>query len=234
MFLWGGGNYVAAHNLRLRGLRLFSYPFDWTYFKEEKAIYKIADSFKNHFQNLLLKENLIELPINLSHPECVQYEEKDLKIIWANHFHKKVTDETEYNKVTQTIKRRCLRLLEQITKSKKILFIFSTSFKVNLKPFQYLMKKLNLLYPHKNFEIMIVSFNCPKTEKQIYRGITLYRFSREMNDYDFTKTNYEWHFLDDMELSFVSHSPKNLWVQFIIKNCPFRKMRKKLREKYHV
>ena len=48
-----GGNCAAAHNLRIRNLRTVAYPFDWTYFKSDSAVYKLADNFVDGFKNFL-------------------------------------------------------------------------------------------------------------------------------------------------------------------------------------
>lgn len=44
-----GGNCSVAHNLLYRGLRKFALPFDWTYFEDISAIYKLAESFEVKF-----------------------------------------------------------------------------------------------------------------------------------------------------------------------------------------
>ena len=81
-----GGSCAAAHNLRIRGLRNAAYPFDWTYFTSDEAIYQLAEGFKNKFEKYMLKENLVELPVNPSHPDKIQLEDSWGKIIWANQF----------------------------------------------------------------------------------------------------------------------------------------------------
>lgn len=60
-----GGNCSVAHNLLYRRLRKFALPFDWTYFEDISAIYKLAESFEVKFADQLKKENLVELPVKI-------------------------------------------------------------------------------------------------------------------------------------------------------------------------
>lgn len=56
-----GGNCMAASQIRQRGLRVASLPFDWTFIVNDKPLYKLAEGFKNKFKDFLLKENLQEM-----------------------------------------------------------------------------------------------------------------------------------------------------------------------------
>ncbi len=196
-----GGNCAAANNLERRGLRDFAYPFDWTYFTSDEAVYKLADGFKHNFKDYLNKDNLKELPLNPSHPEHVQYEDGYGKIIWANHFNDKIENEKEYFEVKKKLDRRFKRLINNVEQSKKILFIFSIRFQINIDSFEYLLNELNKMYPDKEFNIKVISFNCEKDEHINAGTVDIYRYTRDMNDYDYLKTNYEWHFLDNIKLS---------------------------------
>jgi len=202
-----GGNCAAAHNLEYRQLRVKAYPFDWTYFTDRSTLYKLADGFKQKFRNILLKENLVELPINSAHRECVQYRDETTGIVFANHFRDKIDNDAEYQKVKNKIDRRCKRLLNDIEKAHNILFLFSFSAEIDgggYEPFHNLMNVLNELYPDKNIEIRALAFDCKKDEKWSDGLFEMDKYQRKMNDYDFGKTNYEWAFLDNVKLS-VKH-----------------------------
>lgn len=203
-----GGNCSAAHNLEYRDLRKFSLPFDWTYIKNENAIYNLAECFKNNFKNFFLKENLQELTgseYNTSHINKVQYKDLKTDYYWVNHFNRKIENSEEYEKVKQKIDRRIKRLLYGIQRSNNILFILSTNFLMKTTdPLKNLLKVLNKLYPEKNFYIKVISFNCEVDEYINSNNINYYKYKRAMNLYDFTKTNIEWAFLDDVELSDVN------------------------------
>lgn len=194
-----GGNCSVAHNLLYRGLRKFALPFDWTYFEDISAIYKLAESFEVKFADQLKKENLVELPVNTAHPDKIQYLDLATNIIWANHFTS--NDLCEYESVKKKIDRRFKRLLDCIGKSNSILFIFALNKEIEIKPFKYLYQKLAKLYPSKNINIKIIAFNCDSDLIINSDNIELLKFKRGQNLYDFSQTNYEWSFLDNLELT---------------------------------
>lgn len=198
-----GGNCSVAHNLLYRKLRKFSLPFDWTYFLDSKAIYNLADSFAIKFSNQLKKENLKELPKNAMHPDKIQYEDMATNIIWPNHFEYKKDANKNFIDVKSKINRRFQRLLACINDANKILFIFATTFELDLQPLLYLYEKLKFLYPDKEIDIRVLSFNCEQDETIMGADdhITLCCYKRDKNLYDFIITNIEWSFLDEIKLS---------------------------------
>lgn len=199
-----GGNCSVAHNLLFRGLRKFALPFDWTYFDNTDTVYKLADSFAKHFKDQLLKENLEELPINSAHKDKIQYRDIITGIVWANHF--KSRELVEYYNVKNKINRRFDRLLNYIEKSNNILFIFAISYAVEIEPFKYLYNKLKELYPTKNINIRILSFSNPEEISIHFENLELCKYTRKPNLYDFTKTNFEWAFLDDIKICNLENS----------------------------
>lgn len=228
-----GGNCAAAHNLRIRNLRPAAYPFDWTYFTSEEAVYQLAEGFKNKFEKYMLKENLVELPINPSHPDKIQLKDTWGKMIWANHFTTNTNFNQTYINVKSTFDKRFKRLLDHIELSEKILFLFCTSFCLKPDSVVSLVKTLHNLYPNKEFQIKVVSFNCTEEEHIQKDNIELFYHVRNSNLYDFTNTNYEWAFLDNIKLS-SSFKIKNLSLlkkMFIIL-CPIKEFRRELRKKF--
>ncbi len=206
---WGGGC-AAAHNLRYRNLRFCALPFDWTYFTNDEAIYILANNFKNGFKNYMLKENLKELPQNLSHKDKIQYEDTFAKLIWANHFSMPINSENDsYDVIKAKFDRRFKRLINLIQDSNRICFLFSTNYPVRFDSINYLYNELTNLYPSKFFKIKVLSFNSEKNEIITNENIELCRYTRDLNYYDYTKTNYEWAFLDDIKLSKLSKKIRN-------------------------
>lgn len=194
-----GGNCAAAHNLLVRNLRPASYPFDWTYFNSDKAVYVLEDGFKSGFKNYMLKENFKELPVNPSHPDRIQYEDTYGGIVWANHFSYNENKEENYKKVKETFDRRFVRLLDSIQASKTILFLFCTAFFIEPDSFLHLMKVLRVIYPGKNFKIIVVSFACNADSKFEKENVEIFYYKRKIHDYDFLQTSCEWSFLDNIK-----------------------------------
>jgi len=230
-----GGNCAAAHNLRYKNLRTAAYPFDWTYFNSDEAVYKLVDGFKDSFNNYALKENFKELPINPEHPDRIQYEDTYGKIVWANYFRYCENNDEDYAAVKEKLDRRFKRLIDEINKSNKILFIFSTSFQIKPDAFCYLSSCLNEIYPDKDIHIRILSFNCEKDCIYENQNVKLYCYQRKISFQDFSTTDKEWDFLDSIKLSgkFL-YNLKRLGIKLLINCVPLKVLRSKLRRKYHV
>ena len=227
-----GGNCAAAHQLLYKNFRTAAYPFDWTYFTSDEAVYQLAKGFKEEFKNYALKENFEELPVNPSHPDRIQYKDKYGKIIWANHFN---YGKDDYNEVKEKLTRRFERLINSIKKAHRIIFVFSVSFKIEPDAFFVLLDTLDELYPDKHIEIKVVSFNADKNYKYKNNNIEIFYYKRQMNDSDYGSTNKEWDFLDKINyrVRMVDRIKKELIKRFI-GLIPIRTIRHKLQRKYHV
>lgn len=194
-----GGSCAVAHNLKIRDLRDAAYPFDWVYFTTDEAIYQIAEGFKTKFAKYMLKENLVELPVNPSHPDKIQLLDSWGKIIWANQFTYGSNFDVTYAKVKKTFDKRFSRLLEKVEKSNRICFILCSSFSLKKDSVEFLFKTLQELYPNKEFQIKVVSFDNEKDVHVQNENLEFFYYSRKLNLYDFNKTNYEWEFLDRLK-----------------------------------
>lgn len=230
-----GGSCATAHNLQIRNLRPCAYPFDWTYFTEVNSVYKLAESFKNNFSDILLKENLKELSINPEHSDKIQYQDLKTGIVWANHFKDKIENEKEYREVKQKIDRRCKRLLEHIQKANKILFIFSLPFEMEIKVFEDFLAEIKKIYPNKTIDLKIVCFSCKETQNITKNSIELINNKRPINRYDFVRTNFVWAFLDDIALFRTTKDKIRIAVcKFFINLCPFKLLIREMRKIYNV
>ncbi len=197
-----GGNCATAFQLRYRGMRSFSLPFDWTYIENEKPMEYLSEGFADGFKNLALKENLKRVEGNEAH--AVIYQDTYSGYFFPNHF--KEDAEKEYHAFYQKLCRRTERLLAKIKSARKVLFILSASFPVDVGCLEKLNKKLTELYPEVGFDFEIISFGCPSEEEKTVSNIHLKRCVRQQNLYDFYKTNFEWVFLDYIALPSKSHN----------------------------
>lgn len=196
-----GGNCAAAFQLRFRGLRLFSLPFDWVYIEDTQPIEYLCKGFVDGFQNLALKENMKRVKGNEAH--SIIYQDKYSSYFFPNHFKNDL--DKEYDDFAKKLRRRIERLIEKIRTAKNVLFILSTTFPFDISSLEELNRILVKLYPNVHFDFEVVSFGCV-TEEDVTRGnIHQQRCVRQQNLYDFYKTNFEWSFLDDIELQRRSH-----------------------------
>lgn len=203
-----GGNCAAAHNLRYRDMRLYSLPFDWCFSKSEKPIEYLSEGFKNNFKNLALKENLEEINFSQEHKDKFQYFDKYSEYYFLNHFNKPITEQGSYEDFNSKLRRRIDRLIEKIKTGKKILFILSTTNETDLSCVETLHNTLKEIYSNKQFDFVVISFSCSQDEiYKINENITVYKYKRPQNEYDFIKTNFEWAFLDNIK---IKNNNKNI------------------------
>ena len=227
-----GGNCAAAQQLCYKFFRTEAYPFDWTYFTSDEAVYQLIQGFKDDFKDYALKENFEELPANPSHPDRIQYKDNYAKIVWANHFY---YGKDDYYCVKEKLNRRFKRLVNSVKKSHSILFVFSVSFKIEPDSFVALMSALNNLYPDKLFKIKVCSFDAGGDCEYKNNDVEIFYYKRMMNSSDFDTTNNDWNFLDNIN----SWARKVARVRYritkrLIKLIPVKKIRHKLKRKYHV
>lgn len=230
-----GGNCAAAHNLLYRGLCTEAFPFDWTYFTSDAAVYQLATGFKQGFKNYAQLKNFKELPINPSHPDRIQYEDTYGKIIWANHFSYTKNRVSDYKEVKEKLDRRFNRLLDCIKKSHKILFLFSTSFRIAPDAFLYLHNALHTMYPDKLFKINVLSFDAHNNYVFNDGNVEICYYKRSMNDADYSTTNPEWQFLDKINrFTRARYCIKRGIIRRIIKLIPNTQLRHKMKQKYYI
>ena len=230
-----GGNCAAAHQLRYKGLRTAAYPFDWTYFTSDAAVYQLATGFKQGFKNYAQLKNFKELPINPSHPDRIQYEDTYGKIIWANHFDYNTDKNTNYKEVKKKLDRRFKRLINNVNQSNKILFVFSTSFEIAPDAFLYLHDALHTMYPDKLFKINVLSFDAHNNYVFNDGNVEICYYKRSMNDADYSTTNPEWQFLDKINrFTRARYCIKRRIIRCIIKLIPNTQLRHKMKQKYYI
>ena len=195
-----GGNCMIASQLRQRGMRPFSLPFDWCYFTTTQAIKYLCEGFKDDFKNFLLKENLVPLEgeeYNTNHTDKAQFKDTYTGYYFANHFPLNVPLSKSYCRVNKKIQKRIKRLIKAIKKSKKILFMISTVIEIDISEIENLKQALQEKYPSKVFDFRIISFGRNKDEIIEKENILIKNYERKDNFYDFVRTNIEWQYMVD-------------------------------------
>ena len=211
-----GGNCSAAHNLLYRGLRHYSLPFDWLYIVDDKPINILSECFMNNFKYFCLKENLTNIPEGNSdeHKDKIQYLDKYSGYRFVNHFEYPI-ENGGYEPVKEKLDRRIARLYEKIAKGKNILFILATSFEMQTDSIYKLQNTLNNKFKDKNFEFIIIQFNCNNDSSIKDGNINVYKYKRSMNRYDYEKTNIEWAFLDELELNKTDKIKQRIHICYV-------------------
>lgn len=199
-----GGNCSTAHNLRFRNKRLYSLPFDWCYIENETPIEKLTECFQNNSFDLIAQQkNLVLIPQKeetMFHSNTIHYKDSWSNYYFINHFSKPIEDGS-YTDFEKKFKKRIKRLLFKIEKSQNILFILGTNFEFDKTVLLRLQEVLRYKYPNKNIKFELIEFNC-QTESITNENefFTVRKYKRSQNLYDFTKSNFEWQFLDDIKV----------------------------------
>lgn len=233
-----GGNCTVGNALRFRNLRKFSLPFDWCYIVDEKPIYKLAECFKNNtLSEIAKKENLTPLTENeekgVSHSGTIHYKDKYSGFYFVNHFYDTV-ENGGYIPFREKFDRRIKRLIDYIESSNSILFILGVGFEFNINAVYELKNILKNKYPNKKIDFEIIEFNCNEDKITIEEDLTVRKYKRDLNNYDFTKTNFEWAFLDEIKTSKLFKAKIPLWKKLLIKLCPIKEFRMHLKKIYQL
>ena len=170
------------------------------------------------------------------HSDTVHYKDQYSGFYFVNHFHKTLQD-GGYEDFRKSFENRLLRLVEYIEKSQNILFVLATAFEFDIKAVLELQSVLTQKYPAKSIDFHIMMFNSTNDETiNKNPSLVINKFKRKHNVYDFIKTNFEWHFLDNVKNSKLLPFGNKLsaFERLFIKICPFKKFRKELRKIYSV
>lgn len=204
-----GENCMVANNLRYRLMRPFSLPFDRVYMENERTLRYLIEGFKDRFSRLLLKDNIEKIKGSDEHK--IVYKDNYSGYCFPNHFENEILTDNEYKKVHDTLRRRIDRLFNSLENSYSILFILAGELSFNEEDILEFKKTLLKLYPAKDITIRVMIFNYKDNEENVIdNNISIYKYIRPMNLYDFTKTNYEWSFLDDIKLSNVNYKKNSI------------------------
>ena len=194
-----GGNCSVAHNLRLRGLRRESLPFDWLLMNDERPIEYLARGFENDFSDFCLKANLRELKGDergQEQPERLQLQDENSGYNFLHHFNKSTNFDKEYERVIAILKRRIKRLTGMFSLGGKYLLVLAPTFRVKEECLNKLIERLALKYPKAVFVFLVMSFGEENYNVKCDGSLVYVKIPRMQNLYDYTGKNFEWSFMD--------------------------------------
>lgn len=198
-----GGSCFAAHNIQYRNLRYCSMPFDWFFIRSEVPIIRLAECFKNDFKDFMKQENLVELvgdergDDNNGH---YQYKDTYSEYRTIHAFNKPATDNNEYKRVKKVIDKRINRMYKLLQKSKSVMLVLDSRCDVHFETLLNLKNIIKEKFNIEHIEIHHIQFGANENMNDCNDDIYMYKVARNLNNYDISKTNYEWNFLDDIEL----------------------------------
>ena len=203
-----GGNCSAASQLRMRGLRPYSLPFDWTYMTEPKTIAWLCGGFNDGFSDFCLRENLEPICHEASGLAPYKYRDRVSGYSFIHHFWKSIETEKEYHVTYDILRRRIDRLLRVLESSPSVLFLLATNFEYDPTLAVRLLDTIRNRYPGKVVDMRVMQ-HCVKFDNPLilaerwpdelpFEGG---RYARRIFTYDYSHTDTEWDFLDRLSLT---------------------------------
>jgi len=207
-----GANCSAAANLRRRGLRRCSFPFDWLYVMDEGPLDWLSAHLQDGLRDFCRKENLVRIT-----PENSEWSAADIRKFkyidtesgyrFVHLFRRPIEDTDEYERVMPILRKRIARMYELIGKSRRVLLLLATGKPLDDAALMRVKAAFERQFPATAFSVEFLkfedaAFNAVKsTERSPADGIHVVEVARAINEYDFSVTNFEWSFLDDMALT---------------------------------
>lgn len=204
-----GGDCAAASQMRMRGMRRCSLPFDWLYMDGPQTIEWLSKGFGDGFADFCLRENLEPLARDAA-PGLAPYRYRDRAsgYNFIHHFWRSIETEAGYRATYDVLRRRADRLLGIVDRSSAILFILATDFEYDTDVAANLLEALRRLHPDKEIDLHVlqhsVAFSNPCTIAEKWPDLMPFtggRYARSISTYDINRTDAEWEFLDRLSIS---------------------------------
>lgn len=197
-----GGSCIGALQLRARGLRICSLPFDWLFHVDDSLLSSLAKCFKEDFSNWFLRENLEELKGDeRGTSPHYQYKDKYTGCRFIHDFHKPLEAPGEYLRVKRQYEKRIRRLYSLIEAAENILILLNGKWPISAERIKEFCECISYKWPGKKIKLVVVNFSQGKDELvELMNDCIVINRSREENAYDYFNTNFEWEFLDSITL----------------------------------
>lgn len=198
-----GGSCAVANQLKVRGLRPFSLPFDWVFCVSPDALARLADCFRDDFKRWLLPENLVEVDAcdRNAHAAKFQYRDTFTGYRFLHDFMK--PKEISIDEVRSKYRRRIDRLYDKLYKAGSIALCFDAKYpgtEENLLALRSLL--LEKFGVSKNIDCYLVEFCADRHETINREHLAVFRFTHPKTDYIFgVNPTFEFAFMDDFRLT---------------------------------
>lgn len=208
-----GGSCAGALQLSLRNLRIAASPFDWVRPHDAvRYVETVATLLENRFRGWCALENLVPMPEDLDYPKSddpleVRAWDKVQDIGFFHDFRFDIfgRDAHEYYEgIVSRYKRRIDRLYDILSCSSKTLaVVVGACQSIPVENLRRLLVRMRTVFCGNDISLAAVCFNAQedRTEGGLDDGLLVRYVSRKPHPYDFTKTSFEWDFLDGVSLT---------------------------------
>lgn len=204
MILSLGGSCAAASQLKWRGLRQTSCPFDWLYCISPETLDRLAECFEKDFKEWPKREHLILMEGEEKRPNAAPFQYRD-RITGFRFIHDcrlPLTDDQAYATFAEKYSRRIGRLLDCLVKADSVCLLFDSNFsgcEQGLRSLRdVLLRKSG---PKKKIDVVWVEFESERFGVEGDESFMRLRFVHPKTDYVYKGKSFEFAFLDDIQLS---------------------------------
>lgn len=198
-----GGNCTVASNLRRRGLRRYSLPFDWTYITEQRSLLYWCEGLANGFKNLCLRENINfePLPPNDVHYGRLRVIDRYTGYVFVNHFNVTADFDSEYARVYAILRRRVERLLSILRGDGSCCLVIApySYVQIDNSTLKLIHDSLANFNPKKVFHIVYMRFGSDAVNTSS-EWLHIFNVIRKENIDDFNAVSSEWSWIDKYRL----------------------------------
>lgn len=202
-----GGFCGASIQLRARGLRPYSLPFDWLFMEDEQSIKWLTSEVGNDFRSFCLRENLVAIDrADVGGMAPFKYKDVLSGYGFVHHF-RKDKEAGGYEEAKIVMDRRMRRFFSIFTPGKSVLLILSTLFEFDYGLAEDLLRAFRVRFPDTMIDLHVIQLGCAfdntltlaerVPDSLPFTGCRVAR----MQDYDLHYTSSEWSFLDGLALT---------------------------------
>lgn len=198
-----GGSCAEANQLKVRGLRLVSSPFDWIFTKEPISLEHLAECFRDGFANWLKTENLVEIDPTEYNPKAAQYQYRDAYTGYRFIHDYLQPKEKCAEEVRERYMRRINRMCERFRVARNIALCFDADFPGSTEPMKAIREILLERYGRsKKIDLFLVEFSADRYECVKDGPLSVFRFThpKPLNIFGSHPT-FEFNYMDDFTLS---------------------------------
>ena len=200
-----GGNCAVASQLRHRGKRSFSLPFDWALMSDDAPIRYLAAAFGNRFEGFLKYENVEEFepPANEFGQMALRVRDAFSGYKFIHQFHGRQLNRSIFEKERSVIQKRIDRLYEKVGRSTRVLFVLQTAFTFDVELAKRLRAGIVEAFPGVEIELRVMQFGAEAPFSKIEEDglLRIYGHASSHNIvYDNQMTAPEWCWMDEIRV----------------------------------
>ena len=198
-----GGSCAVANQLKVRGLRLFSLPFDWLYCTSYHSLEALAIAFKNDFVYWMVDQNMEEMLASDYEKNAARFQYVD-RLTGYRFIHDfSQPKEVILHEVREKYQQRIHRLQEYLKCADSIALCFDSNFSNCEVPLQMLRRiLLEKFGENKKIDCYWVEFAASShaiTQKDAWNH---YQYTHAKPEYIFKEyPTFEFSFMDSFELT---------------------------------